>query len=64
MRVLDWIRSHKARSGLIVVALINLLYLVWCLLEDTPTSSFSKVITPVLILSVVFFDRPSGRTTR
>ena len=47
-----------------MVALINLLSLIWCLLDDTPTSSFSKVITPVLIFSVVFFDRPSGRTTR
>ncbi len=64
MNVVDWIRTHKAKSGLIVVALINVLYLIWCLATDTPTSSFSKVITPVLIFSVVFFNRLNGRTAR
>ena len=47
-----------------MVALVNVLYLAWCLLRDTPTSSFSRVITPVLILSVLFFNRPNERTTR
>lgn len=64
MRLLNWIRTHKARSGLIVVALINVLYLTWCLLEETPTSAFSKVITPVLIVSVLVFDRPIRRAAR
>jgi hypothetical protein len=61
MRVVDWVRDHKARSGLIAVALANFLYLLSCVMADTPTSSFSKFLTPVLILSVVFINRPEGR---
>lgn len=61
MRVVDWVRDHKARSGLIAVALANFLYLLSCAMADTPTSSFSKLLTPVLILSVVFLNRPEGR---
>lgn len=61
MRVVDWVRDHKARSGLIAVALANFLYLLWCTRADTPTPSFSKFLTPMLILSVVFLKKSEGR---
>ena len=53
MGVVHWVRDHKARSGLTAVALANLIYLLWCAIVDAPTSSFSNLLTPVLILSVV-----------
>jgi hypothetical protein len=61
MRVVDWMRHHKARSGLVAVALANFLYLLWCTIADTPTSSASKLLVPVLILLAVFLNRPEGR---
>jgi len=61
MRALDWIRGHKARSGLVVLALANLLYLLWYTTTDDPASSLSKFVTPVLILSVVFMKNAESR---
>ncbi len=64
MRAVDWIRDHKARSGLVVLALANLLYLLWCTTTDDPASSISKFVTPVLILSVVFMKNAESRKGR
>jgi hypothetical protein len=61
MRALVWVREHKARSGLIVIALGNVIYLLSCAMADTPTSSFSKLLTPLIILSGVILGRPEGR---
>ena len=46
-------KDHKVRSGLIVVALANLSYFLWCAMTNTPTYSISKLLTPIVILSAV-----------
>lgn len=61
MRRFDWVRAHKVRSGLIVIALFNVIYLLWCSMADTPASSFSKLLTPLVILSGVILGRPESR---
>lgn len=61
MRPFGWVQEHKVRSGLIVIALANVIYLLWCAMADTPPSSFSKLMTPLVILSGVILGRPEGR---
>jgi hypothetical protein len=63
MEPFDWVREHKVRSGLIVIALANVVYLLWCSMADTPVSSFSKLLTPLVILSGVILGRPESRKT-
>ncbi|SEN76102.1 hypothetical protein SAMN05192583_3495 [Sphingomonas gellani] len=63
MRALDWVLDHKVRTGLIVVALANLCYLLWCAMTDIPTSSFSKLLTPIVILSAVTLGSSEGRNS-
>jgi hypothetical protein len=64
MEPFDWVREHKVRSGLVVIALANVGYLLWCSMVDTPVSSFSKLLTPLVILSGVILGRPANRKTR
>ena len=61
MRALDWLLDHKVRSSLVVVALANLCYFLWCAMTDTPMSSFSKLLTPFIILSATILARWEGR---
>jgi uncharacterized membrane protein len=64
MSAFNWVREHKVQSSLMLVAIANVFYLIWCAVEGTPTSPIGTLLTPIIILSAVILGLRESRESR
>ncbi|WP_375382850.1 hypothetical protein [uncultured Sphingomonas sp.] len=64
MVALNWIKGRKARAALIVIAVADLSYFLWCVAANSPSAPVSKLLLPFIMLGAVVLNRTGRQASR